>query len=515
MAHIVLAFIATLIPILMILLARWRNRPAGAVEPMSPVNRQHLDLFQGAEISEQALQASKCRLGHWLQCGEVQRVEASLEPGTGFAVQVRALTEIGTDSAGRVLERQLTRRLSRDPVEQTWYWIDLANGLRSLNRPSAIPRLTRCALKAEPPLAYFLAAEVAAFPDFRRYLRRDERALAVLHRALEGLRFGVQPSIFAAGRFAEQVGAVWRKYRNRFEPVAIRVFCAALRWLRRCPYALRLLHDEQRDRFERQAGRLASLAGPLQDYLNAARIEIPRQIVQGRVTPESLQAVHDLGCDIGDILVPLLASGQMAWSAESVAALAPTRSTAWSALLRREIVFRMKPVRSIWTSLFTRRSLQPNDELLPMLIRRLGDQPDHAVEEILVNAAESRHRPVRCAALEALGFRESVSREAMAVLLEARIDPDSTIAWTADAALARLGEVRALQRFRHRLASEEPEHLHWAIDWIARMELTMLWPDLDRLADAENPEVAFHACEALEHLREQMIRQSWRQGKAA
>src|SRR5215470_16993928 len=92
--------------------------------------------------------------------GEADAVEASLRPGTQYVVQVRALAELGTDDAGRILERQLQRRLTDDQMEQSWYWIDLANGLRSLNRPQSVPYLLRCADSArENPLGHFFAAE--------------------------------------------------------------------------------------------------------------------------------------------------------------------------------------------------------------------------------------------------------------------------------------------------------------------------------------------------------------------
>src|SRR5690349_7385690 len=97
---------------------------------LSPVTRQHIDLFQGGQLSEAAVESAKTRLRELLERGEMDAVEASLRPGTHYVIQVRALAEIGTDEAGRILEKQLERRLSNDVLEQSWYWIDLANGLR-------------------------------------------------------------------------------------------------------------------------------------------------------------------------------------------------------------------------------------------------------------------------------------------------------------------------------------------------------------------------------------------------
>ena len=132
-----------------------------------------------------------------------------------YVVQVRALAELGTDDAGRILERQLQRRLTDDQIEQSWYWIDLANGLRSLNRAQSLPHLLRCAESAgDLPLGHFFAAETICFLGFAGYLRQTDTplgraALRVLHRALEGLRFGVQPTLVAEARVGEMIETLW------------------------------------------------------------------------------------------------------------------------------------------------------------------------------------------------------------------------------------------------------------------------------------------------------------------
>ena len=89
-------------------------------------------------------------------------------------------------------------------------------------------------------------------------------------------------------------------------------------------------------------------------------------------------------------------------------------------------------------------------------------------------------------------------------LQDARRDPNPDVRQAARAALARLGERQALQWFRQTLTSEDPQRVHEAIQAVAVEGLTLLWPDLDRLADAEDPDVAQHAREALERLCEDM-----------
>ena len=117
-------------------------------DELSPISRQHIDLFQGGQLSEAAVESAKARFRELLERGEVKAVEDSLRAGTLYVVQVRALAELGTDEAGRILERQLGRRLTDDRVEQSWYWIDLAGGLRALNRAQSLPHLLRTAESA-------------------------------------------------------------------------------------------------------------------------------------------------------------------------------------------------------------------------------------------------------------------------------------------------------------------------------------------------------------------------------
>src|SRR5215204_3662776 len=133
--HAVTLLIVLLLFVLpaLFLLAR-RHRQQYLRDELSPITRQHIDLFQGGQLNEALVEAAKMRFRELLERGEVAAVEASLRPGIQYVVQVRALAELGTDDAGRILERQLHRRLSDDLLEQSWYWIDLASSLRSLNR---------------------------------------------------------------------------------------------------------------------------------------------------------------------------------------------------------------------------------------------------------------------------------------------------------------------------------------------------------------------------------------------
>src|SRR4051812_1188762 len=175
-AVLILVVLLLLLPVALLLLRRHQNPRLR--DELSAISRQHIDLFQGGQLSEAAVESAKARFRDLLERGEVEAVEASLRAGTQYVVQVRALAELGTDDAGGILERQLQRRLTDDQVEQAWYWIDLANGLRTLNRAQSLPPLLRCAEAAgDIPLGHFFAAETVCFLGFGGYLRQPGTAL--------------------------------------------------------------------------------------------------------------------------------------------------------------------------------------------------------------------------------------------------------------------------------------------------------------------------------------------------
>src|SRR5262245_405973 len=210
---------------------------------LSPVTQQHLHLFQGGRLSEAAVETAKARLRGLLERGRVADAEACLRPGLQYAVQVQALAELGSPHAGTILRRQLQRRLSDDPVEQSWYWIDLAHGIRHLGRADCLPHLLRCpATGGEVPLGQFFAAETACCPGFTDVLRRPlsplgRAGLRVLHLALRGLRYGVPPQTVCEGRLGEAVARLWRHRPERADPLVVRTLVEALRALQRADHA--------------------------------------------------------------------------------------------------------------------------------------------------------------------------------------------------------------------------------------------------------------------------------------
>src|SRR5262245_12438826 len=90
---------AILLPVLMaaaFLLGRHLHRRQTVGFKLSPVSRQHIDLFQGGELNEAEVEEAKDHFRELLERGEIAQVEASLRPGMQYIIQVRALAELGT-----------------------------------------------------------------------------------------------------------------------------------------------------------------------------------------------------------------------------------------------------------------------------------------------------------------------------------------------------------------------------------------------------------------------------------
>jgi hypothetical protein len=521
--HVAVLIMGILLPLLMaaaFLLGRHLHRRQYVRDDLSPVSRQHIDLFQGGQLNEAVVESVKARFRDLLERGQVDQVEASLRPGTQYVVQVRALAELGTEDAGQILERQLQRRLSEDQVEQSWYWIDLASGLRSLNRSQSLPHLLRCAEAAgDIPLGHFFAAETVCFLGFAGYVRQPDTtlgqaALRVLHRALEGLRSGVQPQVVAEARLGDIIETLWDNRPDTVEPLVVRVFAESLRLLRRAPHQETILAGEggEQEAFTWQMSRLSALEPCLQDYLD----EAPRQLLvalhdsegQPQRQRDLCHALTDLRAEAGDDVLRLLARPRHPCADAAVELLTWSRNPCVAPWLldwvRRTLPLDRRLGRR-------RRPLPParpsvsGDLPYRAVLRALRGHPSRPTEAFLLLAAQDWDPTYRLAAVSSLGWWEPFQRvELLLTLQTARRDPNPEVRQAARAALARLGERQALQWFRQGLTGEDPQRVHEAIQLIATEALTLLWPDLDRLADSEDADIAHHARESLERLCEEL-----------
>lgn len=512
---------AVLLPVLMaaaFLLGRHLHRRQFQSEELSAVTRQHIDLFQGGQLSEAAVELTKARFRDLLEKGEIEAIEKSLNPGMHFVVQVRALTELGTDDAVQILERQLGRRLTDDSLEQSWYMIDLANGLRSLNRSHSLPHLLRCADAAgEIPLGQFFAAEMICFLGFSSYLRHPETplgrsALRVLHHALEGLRCGVQPIVVAEARIGEMIEILWDNKVTTIDPLVMRVFKEALRLLRRAPSAEELIGSESSDQeaFSWQISRLASLEPGLTEYLQESPEQLRRQLleVEGQAQRDVLQALIDLRAEAGREVLPLLTGLNSRHTDLALELLSWSRDDRVGPSLIKMVMDRLPMSRRQHIrprAMPPYRASVPGDLPFRGILRALRGHPSPQTENFLLMAARDWDPTVRAVAVSSLGWWEPLERtQVLQVLQEARRDSSPEVRQAARAALARLGERQSLQWFRQTLLSEDPQRVHEAIQIVSTEGLTLLWPDLDRLADSDDPDVAHHAQEAMERMSEEL-----------
>lgn len=513
--------LAMLLPVLMgaaFLLGRHLQRQQPDGPRLSPVSRQHIDLFQGGQINEAAVEAAKVRFRDLLERGEVATIEASLRPGMHYIFQVRALAEIGTDTAGKILERQLQRRLTDDQLEQFWYWIDLASSLRVLNRQESLPHLLRCAEgHGDNPLSHFFAAETVCFLGFGGYLQQTHSplgrsALRLLHRVLEGLRFDLPPQVVTEARLGEVIENLWDNRGTEPHPLLVRIAHEVLRLLRRVPHARHFLAEEkaEEEAFSWQMSRLTALEAMLAEFLEEAPAWLLARLEKSKNQDREdvLQALADLRVDAANQLLPLVARPHFGPIEMAIETLTWSKNPKVGPWLRAHAASLVPLLRRCQ---WRRRSQPPRKPSLPRdvpyraILRALRGHPSPETELFLILAARDWDPIYRQAACGSLGWWEPLQRgEVLDCLQLCRRDPSPEVRQTARAALGRLGERQALHWFRQALTGEDVDNIHEAMHVIAAEGLFMLWPDLDRLADSENLDIAHHAREALECLCEDM-----------
>lgn len=479
---------------------RWLLPRRAVVRAPASVDSQHRHLAAGGRCAESAVAGTAARFGELLRTGRAAEVERELRPGVGFAVQVRALAAVGTPEAGRVLERQLSRTVTRDPVEQAWYWADIAAGLRHLHHVPALAAVLRCADAAEGlPAGPVLAAEAVAFPNFPTSLNDlsspvGRSALKALAVAARGCRGGsIDPECMLRAGLGDLLATLSETAPPVSDPWLTAVVVEAERIARRAPHWVRLVPEDVRQASRRQAARLAAATGRRKDWLAGGGVRLVAQFPHAGPAERAatLRCAFDLRADVTS-LFPHLPDRRAPWWADAICCLTWSRSPSAGPVLAVEAVRWLR----------TRRGADRAASLLAAL-------RGHACidsERTLLFAAESQDRRTAAAAVGSLGWWSPLIPEAVVgVLRLLRNDRDISIRTAAVSALARLGERAALDEVAAGLTAEEPALRVATVARVAAEGLSWLWPDVQLLADTGDGEVALAAVEASERLREQVM----------
>jgi hypothetical protein len=368
------------------------------------------------------------------------------------------------------------------------------------------------------PLVHYFAAETVCFLGFGGYARQQntpagQAALRVLHRALEGLRYGVPPHVIIEARLGEILEGIWDERPAVPQPLLVRLFIEVRRQVRRAPQSEASLAEEpfEQEAFQMQMSRLAALDAAFEDYLRDAAPHLVRALpaAASATQRDLLCALHDLKAEVpGPALLPLvkdpdfehaeLAAYVARWSRDPRVG---TFLRAWAGRtlsLARRGMRRLQP----WPP---RRPSVPGHFPYRAILYALRGHPSPECEQFLLAAAHDWDPTFRGAAIGSLGWWEPCARaEVLLHLQDARFDPSPEVRHAARAALARLGERQALQWFRQALGSDNRQRVVEAVQAVAVEGLTLLWPDLDLLADGDDPELAHWTREALEQMQEDL-----------
>jgi hypothetical protein len=254
--------------------------------------------------------------------------------------------------------------------------------------------------------------------------------------------------------------------------------------------------------------RLAALEPALIEYMDDA----PRQMCSAFPSASEsdqrdlLLALTDLHAEVAPVVMPVLQRSDFAHRELAVTALRWSRDSRVAPALRAWAA-RCLPASRGRRRFVPARYLRFRTADVPYvaILQALRGHASAETEALLLQTAADRDPLCRATALGSLGWWEPFQRSAvLATLGEGRRDSDPDVRLSARAAFARLGERQALAWFRQALLSHEAQRVHETIQVVANEGIMLLWPDLDRLADSESVDVALHATEALERLREQM-----------
>ncbi|HEX4609118.1 MAG TPA: hypothetical protein VH092_13005 [Urbifossiella sp.] len=404
---------------------------------------------------------------------------------------------IDTGSSPADVAVELDTPLGSDPDVQTRRWAEAAAALRKQNRADALPAVLRCAAAAAGhPQGILLAAEAVGFPNFPATLRaltdHDSRLAArALARAARGARNGdVGLAALVRSGLGDHLAVISESVPAVADPWLADALIEAERAARRVGHWVRLLPADVRPPAERQAARLAASAPRRRRWLAAAADGLIARFPSAPADEQAaaLRVLDDLRADVSG-LFPALPDRRATWWAEAVRSLRWAKARNYGPLLAAQ-ADRLLASRRPGTA-------------AGVVLSTLGGWGYPDVGRVLLRATSHRDPAIRRSAVGALG---RVDRPDTAIVIgalkNARADVDAGVRWAAVAALAGFGELDALREFALGLTAEDAGVRHATILAAAEERVSWMWPDLDLVADAADPETALMATEALERLRE-------------
>lgn len=485
-----------------------RRVPAiSIVSPISSaVTSQHLHLFQGGTLAESTIANIRDEFCEKLDCGDTASIESSMQPGLEFVVRVRALSEIGSEEAARLLERQLQRDHTRDPLEQSWYRIDVAHALRQMNHPGSLSALLeQLPTLCHSPLKGLYAAELVCFPGFDDLLEHPESragrlALRAVSQTLVAVRSGIiSPQLYHDARLGDLIAKTVLLSSERTDPFVAGVFLEILRHCRRIA-ALRQSTASSDGGYETgsQFDALEEAEPIVREYLHGiaddltnlwsgagpeVRIETVRIFDELRIAPPRILADPAFFDSTDPTTIGLLRWSATAGSAATLHKLA-----------HAEAIARLIPG-------FVSRG---HTEKRVSALHSLRGHPSPRTEAMLCRTVRTDGDPcVRIAAVRSLGWWEPLDRESVRDCLRMGLsDNDVRMRQGARFALARLGNISALNILRIMLEQEPPDRLHLLLEELAEEGIVILWPEVAEMMHRRDSGIASHARETLARMSE-------------
>lgn len=395
------------------------------------------------------------------------------------------------------LEAELARPLGRDAAEQAARWAEAAVALRKANRTDALSVVLRCAdAAALLPHGALLAAEAVGFPNFPATLHdlgaADGRlAVRALARAARGARDGaVDLTALLRAGLGDHLAVVSDTAPPASDPWTAAAMVEAERAARRAAHWAQLLPPDVRPLAERQGLRLDASAARRRVWLRRAVAGMLSRFPAAAADEQAaiLRALDDLRADTS-VLFPALPDRRAPWWADAV------RGLRWTAARRLGPLLAAQADRLMM-------SRRPGPAAGPVLTALAGACGADA-DAVLLKGVRHADAAVRRTAVAAHGWADPQDTAAVVGALQAaRHDPDAGVRRAAAAALARFGELAALNELARGFVAEDGAVRQAALLAAAEEGISWLWPDLDLMADAADPDTALAAAEAVERMRE-------------